>query len=155
MIRTSTPAVLCLIVLLALTAHAAAQIPPSAAEIAAYRGLHAAAARGDAGEIEVLVRAGTTIDARDSHGRTPLHVAAFMRKQDAVRTLLRLGANPNALESQQYDRSISRRCTKSLRNSAHKVEFQFPTQMAVKPVTLFPLLFVGIFAMNRRVGSTT
>lgn len=103
MIRTSTPAVLCLIVLLALTAHAAAQIPPSAAEIAAYRGLHAAAARGDAGEIENLVRAGTTIDARDSHGRTPVHVAAFMRKQDAARTLLRLGANPNALESQQYD----------------------------------------------------
>ena len=103
MIRTSTPAALCLIVLLALTAHAAAQIPPSAAEIAAYRGLHAAAARGDAGEIENLVRAGTTIDARDSHGRTPVHVAAFMRKQDAARTLLRLGANPNALESQQYD----------------------------------------------------
>jgi uncharacterized protein len=103
MIRTSTPAALCLIVLLALTAHAAAQISPSAAEIAAYRGLHAAAARGDAREIEGLVRAGTTIDARDSHGRTPLYVAAFMRKQDAARTLLRLGANPNALESQQYD----------------------------------------------------
>src|SRR5262245_4240899 len=94
---------LCLIVLLALTAPAAAQIPPSAAEIAAYRGLHAAAARGDAGEIERLVRAGTTIDARDSHGRTPLHVAVFMRKQDAARILIRLGADPNALESQQYD----------------------------------------------------
>jgi ankyrin repeat protein len=94
---------LCLIVLLALTAPAAAQIPPSGAEIAAYRGLHAAAARGDASEIERLVRAGTTIDARDSHGRTPLHVAVFMRKQDATRTLLRLGADPNALESQQYD----------------------------------------------------
>ncbi len=40
-------------------AASAAQIPPSAAEIAAYRGLHAAAARGDAGEIERLVRAGT------------------------------------------------------------------------------------------------
>src|SRR4030095_3528195 len=105
MIRTSTAAALCLFVLLALTAHAAAQIPPSAAEIAAYRGLHAAAApaRGAAGEIEGLVRAGTTIDARDTHGRTPLHVAAFMRKQDVARTLLRLGANQNALESQQYD----------------------------------------------------
>ena len=34
---------------------------------------------------------------------TPLHVAVFMRKQDATRTLLRLGADPNALESQQYD----------------------------------------------------
>src|SRR5262245_55127633 len=94
---------LCLIVLLALTAPAAAQTPPSGAEIAAYRGLHAAAARGDAGEIERLVRAGTPIDARDRHGRTPLHVAVFMRKQDAARTLLRLRADPNALESQQYD----------------------------------------------------
>ena len=84
-------------------APAAAQISPSAAEIAAYRGLHAAAARGDAGEIERLVRAGTTIDAHDSHGRTPLHVAVFMGKQDAARTLLRLGADPNVLESQQYD----------------------------------------------------
>jgi uncharacterized protein len=103
MTRSFSLVPLCLIVLLALTAPAAAQIPPSGAEIAAYRGLHAAAARGDASEIERLVRAGTTIDARDSHGRTPLHVAVFMRKQDATRTLLRLGADPNALESQQYD----------------------------------------------------
>lgn len=103
MIRTSTPAALCLIVLLALTAHAAAQLPPSAAEIATYRGLHAAAARGDAGEIERLVRAGTMIDARDSGARTPLHVAVFVGKQDAAVTLLRLGADSNALESQQYD----------------------------------------------------
>jgi uncharacterized protein len=86
-------------------APSAAQIPPSAAEIAAYRGLHAAAARdrGDAGEIERLVRAGTMIDARDSGARTPLHVAVFVGKQDAAVTLLRLGADSNALESQQYD----------------------------------------------------
>lgn len=103
MTRLFSVAPLCLIVLLALMAPAAAQISPSAAEIAAYRGLHAAAARGDAGEIERLVRAGTTIDAHDSHGRTPLHVAVFMGKQDAARTLLRLGADPNVLESQQYD----------------------------------------------------
>jgi ankyrin repeat protein len=103
MTRSFALAPLCLIVLIALTAPLAAQIPPSAAEIAAYRGLHAAAARGDAGEIERLVRAGTTIDARDSRGRTPLHVAVFMGKQDIARTLLRLGTDPNALESQQYD----------------------------------------------------
>jgi uncharacterized protein len=103
MTRSFALALLCLIVLLALAAPAAAQIPPSEAEIAAFRGLHAAAARGDAGEIERLARAGTTIDARDSHGRTPLHVAVFLRKQDAARILLRLGADPNVLESQQYD----------------------------------------------------
>ena len=43
------------------------------------------------------------IDARDSGARTPLHVAVFVGKQDAAVTLLRLGADSNALESQQYD----------------------------------------------------
>ena len=42
---------------------AAAQIAPSAAEIAAYRGLHAAAAKGDVAEIEQLIKAGETIEA--------------------------------------------------------------------------------------------
>lgn len=88
---------------LMLTHIAVAQIPPNAAELAAYRGLHAAAAKGDSVDIERLVKAGSPIDARDSRGRTPLHVAAFMRKPDAVRALMRLGADANALESQQYD----------------------------------------------------
>ena len=70
---------------LTLAAPAAAQIAPGTAEIAAYRGLHAAAAKGDAAEIERLVKAGAAIDVRDGHGRTPLHVAAFMRKYDAAR----------------------------------------------------------------------
>ncbi len=43
------------------------------------------------------------IDARDTHARTPLHVAVFLRKKDAARTLMRLGANANALEAQNYD----------------------------------------------------
>jgi uncharacterized protein len=92
-----------LLILLALTAPAAAQIPPSAAELQAYRGLHAAAAKGDAVEIEKLVKAGAPIDARDGRRRTPLHVAAFMSKPGAARALMRLGADANALEAQQYD----------------------------------------------------
>ena len=88
---------------LTLAAPAAAQIAPGTAEIAAYRGLHAAAAKGDAAEIERLVKAGAAIDVRDGHGRTPLHVAAFMRKYDAARALMRLGADANALEAQNYD----------------------------------------------------
>ena len=66
-------------------------------------GLHAAAAKGDVGEIEKLVKAGAAIDARDGRARTPLHVAAFMRKTDAARALMRLGADANALEAQTYD----------------------------------------------------
>jgi uncharacterized protein len=80
-----------------------AQIAPSTAEIQAYRGLHAAAARGDIAEIERLVKTGAAIEARDGRAPTPLHVAAFMHKPDAARALMRLGADANALDAQQYD----------------------------------------------------
>lgn len=89
--------------LLALAAPASAQIAPSPAELSAYRGLHAAAAQGDPAEIERLVKTGSAIEARDGHGRTPLHVVAFMHQGDAARALLRLGADANALEAQKYD----------------------------------------------------
>ena len=91
------------IIFLALTVPASAQIAPSPAEIAAYRGLHAAAAKGDAAEIERLVKAGAAVDARDGYQRTPLHVAVYMHQPAAARALLRLGADPNALEAQKYD----------------------------------------------------
>ena len=89
--------------LLTLAVPASAQIAPGASELAAYRGLHAAAAKGDTAEIERLVKSGAAIEARDGQHRTPLHVAAFMRKPDAARALIRLGADPNALEAQKYD----------------------------------------------------
>jgi hypothetical protein len=90
-------------IFLALTVPASAQIAPSPTEIAAYRGLHAAAAKGDAAEIERLIKAGAAIDARDGYQRTPLHVAIYKSHGDAARVLLRLGADPNALEAQKYD----------------------------------------------------
>ena len=93
----------CLLVFLILLSPALAQTPPGPAELQAYRGLHAAAAKGDIGEIEKLVKSGTPIDARDGRARTPLHVAAFMRKPDAARVLMWLGADANALEAQKYD----------------------------------------------------
>ena len=91
------------IFILSLSVPASAQIPPSSAELQAYRGLHAAAAKGDVAEIERLATGGAAIDNRDGHGRTPLHVAAYMGKPDAARSLIRLGADPNALEAQNYD----------------------------------------------------
>jgi ankyrin repeat protein len=93
----------CLVLLLALALPASAQIAPSAAELAAYRGLHAAAAKGDASDIERLVREGAVIDVRDARSRTPLHVAVFMARQESARMLVRLGADANAFESQHYD----------------------------------------------------
>jgi len=81
----------------------AAQTPPGAADIAAYRGLHAAAARNDAAEIMRLVKGGAPVNARDANGRTPLHVAVFLHQADAARALLKAGADPDALDAQRYD----------------------------------------------------
>ena len=100
---TRTSLVTILSTLFFATQIAGAQVAPTASELTTYRGLHAAAAKGDATEIERLVRAGAPIDTRDSRARTPLHVATYMQKRDAARALMRLGADPNALESQQYD----------------------------------------------------
>ena len=82
---------------------AAAQIAPSAEEISAYTGLHAAAAGGDVGEIDRLARQGADLNARDASGRTPMMVAAFRLDDAAVRALIEAGADPNALEHQSYD----------------------------------------------------
>jgi uncharacterized protein len=90
-------------VLLMLALPAVAQVAPSANERAAYTGLFAAAARGDGTEIARLVAAGSAVDARDGHGRTPLHVAAHSGQRDAMRALVAAGANPNALDDDRYD----------------------------------------------------
>lgn len=80
-----------------------AQVPPSAQEVQAYTGLHAAAAAGDVAEIERRIAAGEKTEARDGNARTPLHVAVFAGRHAAARALLRLGADANALEAQRYD----------------------------------------------------
>lgn len=82
---------------------AGAQVPPTPAETARYTGLFAAAARGDAAEIMRLGAAGADPKARDGYGRTPLHVAAFAGRHDAMRALVKAGVDPNALESDRYD----------------------------------------------------
>jgi ankyrin repeat protein len=82
---------------------AAAQVPPGDAEMAAYRGLHAAAAKGDTAEIMRLAAAGADLEARDGHGRTALHVAAHGSHHAAVEALIARGANPRALDSRRYD----------------------------------------------------
>jgi ankyrin repeat protein len=88
---------------LTLSGLAAAQVPPSPQEKAQYTGLLAAAGRGDAAEIERLVARGAKVDVRDGYGRTPLHVAAYGGHADAIRGLVKAGANPNALEHDRYD----------------------------------------------------
>lgn len=92
-----------LVALLALTAPVSAQTPPSPSEIAAYTGLHAAAAKGDTAEIDRLLKAGTPVDGKDGYARTPLHVAIYRSHGPAAVALIKGGADPNALEAQKYD----------------------------------------------------
>ncbi|SMX49336.1 ankyrin repeat domain-containing protein [Maliponia aquimaris] len=80
-----------------------AQTAPSAREVAAYDGLFRAAHEGDVAMIEQLVAEGADVDARDSRGRTPVHVAAFASEDDALRALAEAGADMNALEHRAYD----------------------------------------------------
>jgi hypothetical protein len=93
----------CLAFLLAAASGAWAQIAPSPSELAAYKDLFAAAARGDTQAIVTLTAAGAGVNARDAHGRTPLHVAAYAGRTDAMRALVKAGADPNALENDRYD----------------------------------------------------
>ncbi len=80
-----------------------AQVAPTEAELHGYRGLHAAAARGDVVDIKKRVAAGEDKEAVDSRRRTPLHVAVYGKQHDAARALIRLGADPNRFEIDRYD----------------------------------------------------
>jgi hypothetical protein len=92
-----------LLLTLFLATQAHAQVPPSADEIARYTGLHEAAAKGDIMGIAVAGMAKANLEARDSKGRTPLHVAVFQKQYAVARALLTAGADANALENQKYD----------------------------------------------------
>jgi len=81
----------------------AAQTPPSPAEAARYSGLHAAAWQGDAHRVAQLLAGGVNPNSRDGHGRTPLHVATFAKRREAVRALAQGGADLGALENDRYD----------------------------------------------------
>ena len=91
------------LVLLLICPPVAAQVAPSKSELAAYQGLHAAAAAGDAKTIEELAASGADLDARDGRGRTPLMVAGHARQHGAARALIAAGADINALDSNSYD----------------------------------------------------
>ncbi len=82
---------------------AVAQVAPSAAEAAAYTGLHAAAYKGDLPLLRARLAAGDALNARDNRGRTPLHVATFAREREVVRLLAKAGADLHALENDRYD----------------------------------------------------
>lgn len=81
----------------------AAQVGPSPQEVAAYRGLHAAAQTGDVSTLRKLSSQGADLQATDGHGRTALHVATFARQREAIRVLAAAGADLNRRERDRYD----------------------------------------------------
>lgn len=80
-----------------------AQVPPTQQEIAAYSGLHAAAATGDAATAARLIATGVNVNVRDSYRRTPLHVATFAKQRDIITLLAKAGADLNTQERDRYD----------------------------------------------------
>jgi ankyrin repeat protein len=104
--RTVVPAILWMAITaatLGAASLASAQRPPNERDLKVYAGLHAAAAVGDVAAIERLVAEGERVNIQDSSSRTPLHVAAYRKHHAAARALLRLGANPNALDADRFD----------------------------------------------------
>ena len=95
--------VLVLLVLpLLVSAVARGQIPPGQAEIDGYSELHSAAWYGKLEAIRASANR-ASVNVRDSYGRTPLHIATYARQRDAVRALVRSGADLGALEEDRYD----------------------------------------------------
>lgn len=82
---------------------ASAQTGPNASEVAAYKGLHAAAQHGDLAQLDKLVASRGDLNVRDGHGRTPIHVATFARQRGVLRALAKAGADLNLLEADRYD----------------------------------------------------
>jgi uncharacterized protein len=80
-----------------------AQVPPSPAEVARFGALHAAAHTGDEARLAAALASGAALHGRDSHGRTPLHVATFARQRGVIRQLVAAGADLGALEADRYD----------------------------------------------------
>ena len=83
-----------------------AQVGPGAAEAARYTGLHAAAHKGDLAALDKLLAARPgpeVLDARDGHGRTAVHVAAFAKQREVLHRLAKAGAKLELLENDRYD----------------------------------------------------
>lgn len=98
---------ICLCLVFALVANVAtsanAQTAPYDSEVAAYTGLLAAAAKGDVKKIKQLVAKGADVNVRDSHGRTPVMIAAHNQDHKTALALIKAGANLNLLDHESYD----------------------------------------------------
>lgn len=79
------------------------QVPPDHRQRATFNALQRAAHRGDIRAIGIQHKGGANLNVRDPFGRTPLMIAAFAKQHLAAETLIKLGADLNLLENDQYD----------------------------------------------------
>jgi ankyrin repeat protein len=103
MIRLFASVLMALVLAVVSPGPSRAQVAPTAAELAKYTGLHAAAAQADVALIKQLLAAGANVNATDPYGRTPMHVAAYRSHDAAVLALAEAGGDPNLLERDRYD----------------------------------------------------
>ena len=80
-----------------------AQIAPDKADIASYKGLHAAAQKNDPRRVSELLGGKAQCEIKDSQGRTPVHVAAHASSYAAFAALISGGCDVRALDNQHYD----------------------------------------------------
>ena len=80
-----------------------AQTAPDSSQVATYQGLFKAVVEKDIAALKKAITEADDIDTRDSYQRTALHVAAYVANHDAMRLLVKAGADPNALEYDRYD----------------------------------------------------
>jgi ankyrin repeat protein len=80
-----------------------AQTPPSDFELTSYTGLFRAVVQQNDAALDQALESTTNIDQRDDHGRSALHVAAYLGNHTAMRRLVAAGADANALENDYYD----------------------------------------------------
>lgn len=85
------------------SAHVSAQTAPNRTEIRAYKGLLAAAIKGEANEVERLLAAGANPNEADAAGRTALHLAAHREDSAVARALVKGGADPNVQDTMKFD----------------------------------------------------
>jgi len=66
--------------------------------------------------LELLVAHGARVDAQNSQGRTPLMVAVTLKNHEAIRALLRLGANSDLVDYRGGDALMMARAVKGWRH---------------------------------------
>jgi ankyrin repeat protein len=80
-----------------------AQVAPSQSEIARYSPLLQAAHNNDVRTIVRVIADGVNPNLRDGAGRAAVHIAAYASAYDAIQTLVKGGADIQAMDLQKYD----------------------------------------------------